>query len=115
MIRVAVLYPNSEGSTFDVEYYKQTHMQLVWQKLGHLGLLRCEVDAGVESGDGHRPPTRRSDTCFSNRSPGSSLRLPKEAMTLSRTYPTTPTSDPCCKPASTSKSPAPDNYPPRMR
>ena len=56
MIRVAVLYPNSEGSTFDVEYYKQSHMKLVWQKLGHLGLLRCEVDAGVESGDGELPP-----------------------------------------------------------
>jgi uncharacterized protein (TIGR02118 family) len=56
MIRVAVLYPNSEGSTFDVEYYKRTHMKLVWQKLGTLGLLRCEVDAGVETGDGERPP-----------------------------------------------------------
>ena len=58
MIRVAVLYPNSEGSTFDVEYYKQTHMKLVWQKLGHLGLLRCEVDAGVESGDGRTAAVR---------------------------------------------------------
>lgn len=29
MIRAAVLYPNSEGSGFNVEYYKQQHMKLV--------------------------------------------------------------------------------------
>jgi len=56
MIRVAVLYPNSEGSSFDVDYYKRTHMTLVWRKLGPLGLLRCEVDAAVDSPQGERQP-----------------------------------------------------------
>jgi uncharacterized protein (TIGR02118 family) len=54
MIRIAVLYPNSDGSTFDVDYYKRTHMPLVQEKLGSLGLLGCEVDAGIPGlGDEH--------------------------------------------------------------
>ena len=54
MIRVAVLYPASEGKTFNVDYYKNVHMKLVEQQLGSLGLLGCEVDAGV-AGMGDAP------------------------------------------------------------
>lgn len=54
MIRVSVLYPNASGKTFDVEYYKQTHMQLVRERLLPFGLLGCEVDAGI-SGMGDEP------------------------------------------------------------
>jgi uncharacterized protein (TIGR02118 family) len=56
MIRAAVLYPNSEGSRFDLEYYKRVHMPLVWKHLGPFGLLGCEVDGGIESADGGLQP-----------------------------------------------------------
>jgi uncharacterized protein (TIGR02118 family) len=56
MIRATVLYPNSEGSWFNVEYYKQQHMKLVWEKLGPLGLVGCEVDAGIVGLGGAPPP-----------------------------------------------------------
>ena len=55
MIRVAVLYPNSQGATFDVEYYKTRHMKLVEERLEPLGLVSWEVDAGV-AGMGDTPP-----------------------------------------------------------
>ncbi len=56
MIRIAVLYPNSDGKTFDVGYYKNTHMKLVQEKLNPLGLLGCEVDAGIAGlGDAPAP------------------------------------------------------------
>lgn len=56
MIRVAVLYPNFDGSTFDVEYYKKQHMRLVHEKLDPLGMVGCEVDAGIAGLDGSPPP-----------------------------------------------------------
>ena len=56
MIRAAVLYPNSEDSSFDVEYYKNRHMELVWEKLSPLGLVGCEVDAGIAGMGGGPPP-----------------------------------------------------------
>jgi uncharacterized protein (TIGR02118 family) len=56
MIRVAVLYANSVGRSFDVDYYKQKHMALVWEKLGPLGMKGCEVDAGVTPVNGERQP-----------------------------------------------------------
>ena len=34
MIKVSVLYPNSEGSTFDMDYYLDKHMPMVRDKLG---------------------------------------------------------------------------------
>jgi uncharacterized protein (TIGR02118 family) len=44
MIRVAVLYPRTTGKKFDLEYYKNHHMQLVKQKLTP---LKIEIDLGV--------------------------------------------------------------------
>jgi uncharacterized protein (TIGR02118 family) len=55
MIRVSVLYPNSEGSSFNVEYYKNVHMKLVEERLRPLGLIGSEVDAGI-AGMGDTPP-----------------------------------------------------------
>jgi hypothetical protein len=34
MIKVSVLYPNSEGCKFDMAYYLATHMPMVRDKLG---------------------------------------------------------------------------------
>ena len=56
MIRVAVLYPNSSGSSFDVDYYKSKHMKLVRERLDPLGMLGCEVDAGIAGLGGAPPP-----------------------------------------------------------
>ena len=56
MIRVAVLYSKSEDSSFDVEYYKKTHMALVKERLDPLGMVGCEVDAGVVGMSDAPPP-----------------------------------------------------------
>lgn len=34
MIKVSVLYPNGEGSRFDIDYYCSNHMPMVREKLG---------------------------------------------------------------------------------
>ena len=34
MIRVSVLYPNGEGSKFDMDYYCNRHIPMVLEKLG---------------------------------------------------------------------------------
>jgi len=34
MIKVSVLYPNNEGSRFDMDYYCNSHVPMVRQKLG---------------------------------------------------------------------------------
>ena len=44
MIRVAVLYPNKPGATFDYNYYAKKHMKLVEDRLKTMGLIRIEID-----------------------------------------------------------------------
>jgi uncharacterized protein (TIGR02118 family) len=34
MIKVSVLYPNAEGTTFDMDYYCNSHMPMVQRVLG---------------------------------------------------------------------------------
>jgi uncharacterized protein (TIGR02118 family) len=46
MVTVSVLYPNSEGSTFDMDYYLTKHMPMVRQKLG-ASLKSVRVDRGL--------------------------------------------------------------------
>jgi uncharacterized protein (TIGR02118 family) len=46
MIKVSVLYPNSEGRTFDISYYCSKHMPLVAQLLG-ASLKGMNVDEGI--------------------------------------------------------------------
>jgi uncharacterized protein (TIGR02118 family) len=36
MIKVSVLYPNNEGSKFDMSYYCNSHMPMVQEKLGNV-------------------------------------------------------------------------------
>ena len=43
MIRVSVLYPTAEGSTFDHDYYKNTHVPLAATTWG----VGAEIDKGV--------------------------------------------------------------------
>ncbi len=45
MIRVSVMYPKSEGSTFDMDYYKSTHMEIVDRTMKP---VKTEIDGGVD-------------------------------------------------------------------
>lgn len=45
MIKVSVLYPKSEGSTFDMEYYKTTHMEIVDRTMKP---AKWEIDSGID-------------------------------------------------------------------
>lgn len=46
MIRVSVLYPNSEGKRFDEDYYVNKHMTMIADKLGS-AMVRYEIDKGI--------------------------------------------------------------------
>ena len=55
MIKVSVLYPNNEGSKFDMSYYCNSHMPMVQQKLG-AACKGVAVEQGVSgSTAGSRP------------------------------------------------------------
>jgi uncharacterized protein (TIGR02118 family) len=56
MIRVAVLYPNKPGATFDYTYYAKKHMKLVQEKLRKMGLVKIEIDKGVNGISGAPSP-----------------------------------------------------------
>ena len=45
MIRLSVLYPETEGATFDHDYYREKHVPLVVEKWGLSG---AEIDRGVD-------------------------------------------------------------------
>jgi uncharacterized protein (TIGR02118 family) len=45
MIRVTVLYPSGEGSTFDHDYYRDTHVPMA---LAAFGLESAQIDRGVD-------------------------------------------------------------------
>jgi uncharacterized protein (TIGR02118 family) len=45
-----ISYPNEAGSRFDVDYYLNTHIPIVVEKLGPYGLITAAVDQGVSGG-----------------------------------------------------------------
>ena len=45
MIRFSVLYPTTEGATFDHDYYRDTHVPLA---LRAWGLQEAEIDRGID-------------------------------------------------------------------
>jgi uncharacterized protein (TIGR02118 family) len=55
MIKVSVLYPAGDGATFDYDYYVQTHMGIVRDRLGD-ALKGINVDRGVGGGAPGEPP-----------------------------------------------------------
>jgi len=54
MIKVSVLYPNAEGSKFDMDYYCRSHIPMVREKLG----AACK-GAAVEQGMSGATPGSR--------------------------------------------------------
>ena len=48
MIKVAILYPNSEDKTFDMEYYSTKHMPLAASLFGE-SLVAMAIDKGLAS------------------------------------------------------------------
>jgi uncharacterized protein (TIGR02118 family) len=54
MIKVSALYPNNEGSRFDMGYYCNSHIPMVQQKLG-TACKRVAVEQGV-AGAAASPP-----------------------------------------------------------
>ena len=52
MFKVAILYPNGEEKTFDMDYYEKTHMPMVAGFLGK-NLKFYEIDKGISG----RTPT----------------------------------------------------------
>ena len=50
MIVVTVMYPENEGATFDMDYYLSTHMKLVGDKWGGMGLKGARILKGIAGG-----------------------------------------------------------------
>lgn len=49
MIKVAIMYPNAEGKTFDIDYYENKHMTLAAKLFGK-DLKAMQIDKCVVSG-----------------------------------------------------------------
>jgi uncharacterized protein (TIGR02118 family) len=46
MMKVSVVYPAGDGNTFDMEYYKTTHMDIVRKSMPGVG--KIEIDQGMD-------------------------------------------------------------------
>lgn len=55
MVRVTVLYPKTENSHFDKEYYLSKHVPLVNERLAGTGFQSISVDEGVAGGAPGQP------------------------------------------------------------
>src|SRR5258707_5565327 len=58
MIKVSVLYPNTAGSKFDMDYYLNTHTPMLRHKLG-AALKSVAIDEGIAGGGPGTQPTYR--------------------------------------------------------
>jgi uncharacterized protein (TIGR02118 family) len=56
MYKVNVMYPNQEDGTFDLEYYKTKHMEMVKEYLRPFGLVDVGVEKGISGGGGAPAP-----------------------------------------------------------
>lgn len=54
LIKVSIMYPFSEGKTFDIEYYETKHMPMVAGFLG-ANLVRYTIEKGLASGIPNQP------------------------------------------------------------
>ena len=51
MVKVTLLYPNEEGSTFDMDYYQNKHMPMVQELLGD-AMKYFKIDKGLAGTEG---------------------------------------------------------------
>ena len=51
MIVVTVMYPESEGATFNMDYYLSDHLKLVGDRWGDMGLKGARVLKGIAGGE----------------------------------------------------------------
>jgi uncharacterized protein (TIGR02118 family) len=56
MIKVSVMYPQGEGTTFDMNYYLQSHMPMVRERLG-AACTGIAVEQGLAGGAPGTGPT----------------------------------------------------------
>lgn len=56
MIKVSILYPNNEGNSFDMDYYCNTHIPMVEEKLG-AALKGVTIEQGLSGGAPNSQPT----------------------------------------------------------
>jgi uncharacterized protein (TIGR02118 family) len=56
MLHVAVMYPKTADSTFDLEYYLTKHVPMVKERLASSGLTAVQVDEGLGGGVPGDPP-----------------------------------------------------------
>jgi uncharacterized protein (TIGR02118 family) len=54
MIKISVMYPNSPGTRFDHDYYRDKHMPLIKRRMG-AGLKYYTVDKGLAGGEPGAP------------------------------------------------------------
>lgn len=47
MIRLTVLYPNTEGAWFNMDYYLQKHVALVKERIASFEPVRVDVEEGM--------------------------------------------------------------------
>lgn len=46
LVKIAIMYPNAEGKTFDMDYYSEKHMPMVATLFGD-ALQGLEIDRGI--------------------------------------------------------------------
>ena len=56
MIRLSVFYPNKEGSKFDIDYYSNSHIPMVQEKLG-AAVKGVAVEQGLGGSEPGSPAT----------------------------------------------------------
>lgn len=56
MATVSVVYPRASGTTFDYDYYQNTHLPLVVQRWADAGLVSGEALLGKSAADGSDAP-----------------------------------------------------------
>jgi uncharacterized protein (TIGR02118 family) len=50
MVRISAMYPATPGATFDHDYYRDTHVPMVLERLKPFGCDRIEIDRGIAGG-----------------------------------------------------------------
>jgi len=54
LTKVSVMYPYTDGKTFNMEYYESKHMPMVAKLLG-LNLVKYTIEKGISSGIPNQP------------------------------------------------------------